>query len=96
MIPPILNREHCRAEQAGNPTERGATAPLERGLDGALRDIEAIRSTLAVRTLPNDESKKYRAYGDSCRPPFFSLEAIHTLIERGIGHVLVDIPSLDK
>ncbi len=66
-------------------------------LEFALRDLESDQiQALAVRTLPNDESKKNRRYGDSCRPPFFSLEAMHTLIDRGIEHVLVDIPSLDK
>ena len=66
-------------------------------LEFALRDLDSDQiQALAVRTLPNDDSKKYRRYGDSCRPPFFSLEAMHTLIERGIEHVLADIPSLDK
>ncbi|MGH8508775.1 MAG: cyclase family protein [Gammaproteobacteria bacterium] len=66
-------------------------------LESALRDLESdqIRA-LAVRSLPNDESKKYRSYGDSCPPPFFSQEAMRALIERGIEHVLVDIPSLDR
>ena len=66
-------------------------------LEFALRDFESDQiQALAVRTLPNDESKKNRCYGESYRPPFFSLEAMHTLIARGIEHVLVDIPSLDK
>jgi arylformamidase len=68
-------------------------------LDGALHEeLENAQSkALLVRTLPNDESKKHRCYGGlPCRPPFFSIEAIDYLTARGIEHLLVDIPSLDK
>jgi kynurenine formamidase len=68
-------------------------------LDKALHeDLASAQSkALLVRTLPNDESKKHRRYGGlPCRPPFFSIEAIDYLTERGIEHLLVDFPSLDK
>jgi len=50
---------------------------------------------LVVRTLPNNETKKSRQY---TRSPacFFSVEALHTLVESGVQHLLVDIPSLDR
>jgi arylformamidase len=67
-------------------------------LDEALHEeiASAQSKALLVRTLPNDESKKHRCYGDPCWPPFFSIEAIDYLMERGIEHLLVDVPSLDK
>jgi arylformamidase len=67
-------------------------------LDEALHEeiASAQSKALLVRTLPNDESKKHRCYGDPCWPPFFSIEAIDYLTTRGIEHLLVDVPSLDK
>jgi arylformamidase len=68
---------------------------LEEALHEELASAQS--KALLVRTLPNDESKKHRCYGGlSYRPPFFSIEAIDYLTERGIEHLLVDVPSLDK
>jgi kynurenine formamidase len=50
---------------------------------------------LIVRTLPNDESKKTRAYLDNV-PPFFSTEAMRWMVEKGVKHLLVDTPSIDR
>ncbi len=53
-------------------------------------------TALVVRTLPNDAEKKATEYGDRHRPPFFSADAAGYLVERGVQHLLVDIPSIDK
>lgn len=50
---------------------------------------------LIVRTLPNDEEKHTRAYMKNL-PPFFSTEAIKFIVEKGIKHLLVDMPSIDR
>jgi kynurenine formamidase len=50
---------------------------------------------LIVRTLPNDASKKRRAYMEQ-PPPFFSTEAIKYISEKGVKHLLVDMPSIDR
>lgn len=50
---------------------------------------------LIIRTLPNDESKKRRAYLENI-PPFFSTEAMRFMIEKGVRHLLVDLPSIDR
>ena len=50
---------------------------------------------LIVRTLPNDDSKKRRAYMEEL-PPFFSTEAINYISEKGVKHLLVDMPSIDR
>lgn len=52
-------------------------------------------SALIVRTLPNDDSKLTRAYDDVI-PPYFSHDAMQLMIERGIMHLLVDMPSIDR
>jgi arylformamidase len=50
---------------------------------------------LIIRTLPNDLSKKSRDYSAQ-NPPFFSTEAMQFIVEIGVKHLLVDVPSLDK
>jgi kynurenine formamidase len=50
---------------------------------------------LVVRTLPNDNAKIEKNYGDAS-PPFFSLEAMQHLVELGVKHLLVDVPSIDR
>lgn len=50
---------------------------------------------LIIRTEPNDISKMSRNYNQ--RPaPFFSLEAMQYIVNSGITHLLVDIPSVDR
>jgi len=51
---------------------------------------------LVVRTLPNDKSKCSQVYDGDHQPPFFSRDAIMYLNERGIQHLVLDIPSLDR
>ncbi|HEX8249488.1 MAG TPA: cyclase family protein [Pyrinomonadaceae bacterium] len=50
---------------------------------------------LIVRLLPNYESKKTRAYLENV-PPFFSTEAMRFMVEKGVRHLLVDLPSIDR
>ncbi|MDX1666894.1 MAG: cyclase family protein, partial [Saprospiraceae bacterium] len=50
---------------------------------------------LVVRTLPNHESKKRRNYSGS-NPPYFHPEGIEFLVSKGIRHLLVDLPSIDR
>ncbi len=55
---------------------------------------EAIEA-LIIRTLPNNESKKSRNYAQN-PPPFFSTEAMQYIVELGVKHLLVDMPSIDR
>jgi arylformamidase len=50
---------------------------------------------LIIRTLPNPLDKQHRDYSDST-PPYLSREAAELLIERGIEHLVVDLPSIDR
>lgn len=52
--------------------------------------------SLVIRTLPNDNSKRQQAYNNDNQPSFFSREAILYLNERGVEHIIVDIPSIDR
>jgi len=51
---------------------------------------------LVVRTLPNDESKLTRSYGEMNIPPYFSIDAMQYIVELGVDHLLVDLPSIDR
>jgi arylformamidase len=50
---------------------------------------------LVIRTLPNPPNKQHQNYSDST-PPYLSREAASLLIERGIEHLVVDLPSIDR
>ncbi|MDO6517383.1 cyclase family protein [Zobellia uliginosa] len=53
------------------------------------------REALVIRTLPNLSQKKSRQYSHS-NPPYLTQEAAEFLVEKGVGHLLVDLPSVDK
>jgi arylformamidase len=50
---------------------------------------------LVIRTLPNDTTKRTRDYTNQT-PPYLSREAAQLLLERGIEHLVVDLPSIDR
>ena len=50
---------------------------------------------LVIRTLPNTADKRARDY-TLTTPPYLSREAAQLLVSRGILHLLVDVPSLDR
>ncbi len=65
-------------------------AQLEEALEG-WPPAEA----LVIRTLPNDELKLQANYSGA-NPPYLHHEAIHFLLSRGVRHLLVDLPSVDR
>ncbi len=62
-------------------------AQLEEALED---DVPA----LVIRTLPND-ALKLRTNYSGANPPYLSPEAASLLAERGIQHLLIDLPSID-
>lgn len=53
-------------------------------------------AALIVRTLPNDESKASRAYSEEDMPAYFTTDAVEFIVAKGIRHLLVDLPSIDR
>lgn len=51
---------------------------------------------LVVRTLPNESTKRHRAYAGPCPAPYFAPDAMHWVVERGVASLVVDLPSLDR
>ena len=54
-------------------------------------DAEAI----IIRTLPNNDDKLKRKYSGS-NPPYVHHNAIRYLVDCGVRHFLIDLPSVDK
>ena len=50
---------------------------------------------LVMRTLPNDELKLRTQYSGS-NPPYVHHEAIQYLVDCGVTHLLIDLPSVDR
>jgi arylformamidase len=72
---------------------RGA---LEKSWSAAAQSPAPLEpSALIIRTLPNAPTKQHQDYSDST-PPYLTREAANLLIERGIEHLVVDLPSIDR
>lgn len=50
---------------------------------------------LIIRTLPNEKAKLKRNYSGT-NPPYFDYEAINYLVDCGVQHLLIDLPSVDR
>lgn len=50
---------------------------------------------LVIRTLPNTSAKKERQYSHT-NPPYLLEAAAQFLVEIGVEHLLIDLPSIDK
>ena len=60
-------------------------------------DVKGVKPhALIVRTLPNSTQKKTATYESKTAPAFFSIEAMQAIIDAGIEHLLVDLPSVDR
>jgi len=57
---------------------------------------DAELTGVVIRTLPNGPMKMSCCYDGDNMPPFLTLDAIDYLNERGVRHLLVDLPSLDR
>jgi arylformamidase len=57
-------------------------------------DIEKLEA-LIMRTLPNEDFKKKRHWSGT-NPPYFKADALAFLAEKGIKHLLTDLPSVDR
>ena len=56
---------------------------------------EKSPEAIIIRTLPNSENKKHLKYSNT-NPPYLSEEAAIFIREKGIQHLLIDLPSVDK
>ena len=74
-------------------------------LDDRIISKEMLKESLAsetefidciiIRTLPNSEDKKSKNYNNSSHP-FLSNDAVYFLKDKGVKHIIIDTPSIDK
>lgn len=57
--------------------------------------IKATTEALIIRTLPNEDNKKLRKYSET-NPPYLEPNIGQFLAKRGVKHLLLDLPSVDK
>ncbi len=53
------------------------------------------REALIIRTLPNLNEKLTKQYSNS-NPPYLLEQAAEFLVQKGIEHLLIDLPSIDR
>ena len=51
---------------------------------------------LVIRTLPNRSDKCHQTYNQHAPNSFFTTQAMQYLVERGVQHLIVDLPSIDR
>ena len=67
-------------------------------IDDSVLEVERIEygiSSLIVRTLPNSSEKLLNNYSGT-NPPYFTKEAMQSLVNNGIEHLVTDLPSVDR
>ena len=57
--------------------------------------VPFVPRAVVIRTLPNDLEKRARDYTRQT-PPYLSQEAAMLLVSRGVMHLVVDVPSIDR
>ncbi|RED45715.1 cyclase family protein [Seonamhaeicola aphaedonensis] len=76
------------------PEKKGSDFVISvKQLKTALRNKK--RDAIVIRTLPNLPEKKSKQYANT-NPPYLLEEAAEYLKEKGIKHLLIDLPSVDK
>ena len=75
------------------PTENGSDKVIEH--NQLAEQLTAGIEALLVRTLPNSTDKLSKNYSGT-NPPYFTADALQLLAERNIGHLVCDLPSVDK
>lgn len=64
-------------------------------LSNKLDQLDTGVKALVIRTLPNSKDKLAQNYSNT-NPIYFSKEAIDYIVELGIDHLIVDLPSIDR
>ena len=63
-------------------------------MENAIKDIDFVEA-IVIRTLSNSLKKLHTNYSNT-NPPYLLSEAIDFLNEKGVQHLLIDLPSVDK
>ncbi len=77
--------------------------PVARGKNDKVITVTALRQALnkdipaavIIRTKPNRQSKRTRDYSGT-NPPYVDKRAMQYLVDNGVQHLLIDLPSVDR
>lgn len=64
-------------------------------LAGLEPHVSELSTALVIRTLPNESTKIFEAYSGQ-NPPYLSSDAAGWLRQRGVRHLVLDLPSADR
>ncbi len=100
LVPAVLVSVTAEAaataiEGSDPPPQSGDRLVTRRALEHAWPRAPFEPRALVLRTLPNPHAKLTRDYSGTT-PPYLSREAAQLLVERGILHLVTDLPSLDR
>tara|TARA_B100001175_G_C19423188_1_gene597182 strand:+ start:14 stop:814 length:801 start_codon:yes stop_codon:yes gene_type:complete len=98
MIPSLLiTLEPKKSTEQYNPKLKIDDLVItKKQLEDILKDVNPIfLKGLIIRTIPNFEEKKKRDYMKN-KSAFFTIDAMLYIVNLGIKHLLVDIPSVDR
>lgn len=77
-------------------TEEGDRVVFRDQLEELWKTFEGLAPTaLVLRTLPNDSYKRLAQYSGG-NPPYLDHLAAAFLVEKGVKHLLLDLPSVDR
>ena len=84
------------AESSDPVPQAGDRLITRRALEQAWpQRVPFVPRAVVIRTLPNGPEKRTRDYTGQT-PPYLSQEAAQLLVSRGVLHLLVDVPSIDR
>ncbi|MEM6347764.1 MAG: cyclase family protein [Bacteroidota bacterium] len=93
VTPQSANASHDTYDPQLNEEDWVIDRPM---IQAALKDKpKGFLQALVIRTLPNDVEKMGRDYIEK-PSAFFTLEAMQEIRTRGVQHLLVDLPSVDR
>ncbi|HEV2228538.1 MAG TPA: cyclase family protein [Steroidobacteraceae bacterium] len=99
LLPALLvtvDPEPAGAEGSDPEPRAGDLLVTRRALERAwLGALPFAPRALIVRTRPNRADKRVHDYSAET-PPYLTREAAGLLVERGIAHLVVDLPSIDR
>jgi len=92
----LLKSYHFPAQLVSVPLktlENGDQVISSEALQSACPDT--LHEALILRTLPNSDDKTHKDYSDT-NPPYLQEDAMRFIVEKGVQHLLLDLPSVDR
>lgn len=92
----VLTAEGCTEDSDPRPQPQDKLITAQ-AIEAAWRQRQwpgVVVKALVLRTLPNTAEKLTHQYSDI--PPYLTRQAVQLLVARGIEHLLIDVPSMDR